>query len=61
MLVLTRNKDERIIISTDKETIIVTVVEINYNKVRLGIDAPPHVAIDREEIALRKREEEGWK
>jgi carbon storage regulator len=60
MLVLTRHNDQRIIISTGNEVIIVTVVEIGYGKVRLGIDAPPHVAIDREEIALRKRGEEGW-
>lgn len=47
MLVLTRKPDETIIIN---EKIKITVVEVEGNKVKLGVDAPPEIAIYREEI-----------
>lgn len=47
MLVLSRKKDQRIIIRDD---IVITVVEINNDKVRLGIDAPREVTVHREEV-----------
>ena len=47
-MVLTRRKNEKIVIG---EGIVVTVVAINGNRVRLGIDAPPEVPVHREEIA----------
>ena len=47
MLVLSRKKDEKIIIG-DKITIM--VIEIRGDKVRLGIDAPKDVTVHREEI-----------
>ena len=50
MLVLTRRKNEKIVIG---EGIVVTVVAINGNRVRLGIEAPPEVPVHREEIARR--------
>lgn len=56
MLALTRNTSQKIIIKTAHETIEVMVLGINSRtQVRLGVDAPPHVTIDREEIAERKR------
>lgn len=48
MLVLSRKKNERVLIGDD---VIVTVVDIRGNKVRLGIEAPKGVAIHREEVA----------
>jgi carbon storage regulator len=48
MLVLTRRKNQRIVIG---EGIVVTVVRIHGNTVRLGIEAPPEVPVHREEIA----------
>lgn len=57
MLVLSRKKDEFIVIG---ESIRIVVVEIRGDKVRLGIEAPKDVKIDREEIWL-KRQEEGNK
>ena len=51
MLVLTRRKDERIRIGAD---IHVQVVEIKGRQVRLGIEAPRNIPVDREEIALRR-------
>lgn len=47
MLVLSRKKDESIIIN---DTIRVTIVEIRGDKVRLGIDAPKDVAVHRREV-----------
>lgn len=47
MLVLSRRKEEQIRIGDD---IVITVVEIRGDKVRLGIDAPKSIRIDREEI-----------
>ena len=47
MLVLTRKPGEKIHIDGD---IIVTVLEINGNKIRLGIDAPDDVTILRAEL-----------
>jgi carbon storage regulator len=49
MLVLSRKLGEKIILNGN---MIVTVVKIDRNQVRLGIEAPPEVAILREEIAL---------
>lgn len=50
MLILSRHVNERIVIGDD---IVVTVVEIRGDRVRLGIDAPQEVRVDREEIRDR--------
>ena len=47
MLVLSRKKNERIVID---DKIVVTVVEIRGDKVRLGIEAPRDVPVHRREI-----------
>lgn len=47
MLVLSRKKNESIIINND---IIVTVVEIRGDKVRLGIVAPKEIPVHRQEV-----------
>ena len=56
MLVLSRKRDERIIIG---DNIVITVVEIRGDKVRLGIDAPVEVPVHREEVyaALQRNSE----
>ena len=48
MLVLSRRIGERVCIGPD---VVVRVVEISGNRVRLGIEAPPHVRILRGELA----------
>jgi carbon storage regulator len=48
MLVLSRKLNEKIVIDGG---IVVTVVKIDRNQVRLGIEAPGDVRIYREEIA----------
>ena len=52
MLILTRRAGEALRIGDDIE---VTVMAVNGNQVRIGIKAPRDVAVDREEIAERKR------
>lgn len=47
MLVLSRKKNERIVIG---ENIVITVVEIRGDRVRLGIEAPQEVPIHRSEV-----------
>ncbi len=47
MLVLSRQRDESIIIG---DNIVVTIVDIRGDKVRLGIKAPPEISVHREEI-----------
>jgi carbon storage regulator len=47
MLVLSRKLNEKVIIDNE---IVVTVVKIDRNQVRLGIEAPGHIPVFREEI-----------
>lgn len=47
MLVLSRKKNESIVINDD---IVVVVVDIRGDKVRLGIEAPKHVPVHRREV-----------
>ncbi len=47
MLVLSRQRDQTIMIGDDIE---ITVVDIRGDKVRLGINAPPEVPVHRKEI-----------
>jgi len=56
MLVLSRHRNQQIVIGDD---IVITVVEIRGDKVRLGIDAPPHIPVHRQEIwqALQQRQQ----
>lgn len=57
MLVLSRKCDERIMIG---ESIVITIVEIQGDKVRLGIQAPMDVAVHRSEVyeAIQKEVQE---
>ena len=47
MLVLSRHRDESIMIGDD---VVVTIVDIRGDKVRLGIDAPQHIPVHRQEV-----------
>ena len=57
MLVLSRHRDETIMIGDDIE---LTVVDIRGDKVRLGINAPSHVSVHRKEIydAIKRENEQ---
>ena len=50
MLVLSRKKNESVIID---DNIQVTIVEVRGDKVRLGINAPKDIVVHREEIAQK--------
>lgn len=47
MLVLSRHRDESIMIG---DNIVITVVDIRGDKVRLGIEAPQDVPVHRQEV-----------
>jgi carbon storage regulator len=47
MLVLSRHRDESIIIG---DNIVVTIVDIRGDKVRLGIEAPTDIPVHRQEV-----------
>ena len=47
MLILTRRVNETVMIGDE---ITLTVLSINNNQVRLGVNAPRHVPVHREEI-----------
>jgi carbon storage regulator len=48
MLVLSRKLGEKIVIG---DNIVVTVVKIDRNQIRIGIEAPSEILVYREEIA----------
>jgi carbon storage regulator len=47
MLVLSRQRDESIIIG---DNIVITIVDIRGDKVRLGIEAPTDIPVHRREV-----------
>ncbi len=47
MLVLSRGRDESIVIG---DNVIVTIVDIRGDKVRLGIEAPGEIPVHRQEV-----------
>lgn len=57
MLVLSRQKDESIIIGDDVEIVI---VDVRGDKVRLGITAPKNVSVHRREVyeAIQREKKE---
>lgn len=56
MLVLSRHRDESIMIGDD---VVVTIVDIRGDKVRLGINAPQDIPVHRQEVyEAIKRENE---
>lgn len=58
MLILTRRTGERLMIGDD---VIITVLGIKGNQVRIGVDAPPKIAVHREEVYHRIQEEKNIK
>ncbi len=47
MLVLSRQRDESIIIG---DNVVITVVDVRGDKVKLGIDAPKEITVHRQEV-----------
>ena len=57
MLILGRRRGERIIIETADGIITILPVMFDGDQVRIGIEAPGHIAVDREEVYRRKQRE----
>ncbi len=55
MLILTRRVGETLMVGDE---VTVTVLGVKGNQVRLGVNAPRHIAVHREEIYNRIRDEE---
>jgi carbon storage regulator len=49
MLILSRRESERVHLGDD---IVLTIVRVNGDKVRIGVEAPPHVKILRTELEV---------
>jgi carbon storage regulator len=60
MLVLSRTRDESIIIG---DNVVVTVVDVRGDKVKLGIEAPQDVSVHRREVyeAIRRENQQAAK
>jgi len=54
MLILSRRKDESIIIDGNIE---IKIIEIEDGKIKIGIEAPKHIEIMRKELYIRIQEE----
>ncbi len=54
MLILTRRVGESLMIGDD---VNVTVLDIRGNQIRIGVDAPRHIAVHRQEIYDRIKNE----
>jgi carbon storage regulator len=53
MLVLTRKTAQRIFIGQGDGMIVLTLIDVWGDKAKIGIEAPDHVIIDREEVRAR--------
>jgi len=58
MLILTRRVGETLMVGDD---VTITVLGVKGNQVRIGVNAPKHVAVHREEIYVRIKDEQNQK
>ena len=60
MLVLSRQRDESIVIGEGDDMVEITIVDVRGDKVRLGITAPKKVSVHRREIydAIQREKQE---
>jgi carbon storage regulator len=54
MLVLSRKRNEQLVIGGD---IVITVIDVRGDKVRLGIEAPSSIPVHREEVLVAIQKE----
>jgi carbon storage regulator len=57
MLVLTRKHREKIVIELNGDQIIIDVLNIGDGRVRLGVVAPQHITVHRQEVYDRIQQE----
>lgn len=53
MLVLSRKKNEQLVIRMGEETVFIRILDVARDRVRVGITAPRSVEVHREEVARR--------
>ena len=53
MLVLSRKCGERVVVSLNGEVVTIEIMKVRGSRVRVGVEAPMHVAIHREEVWSR--------
>ncbi|AFH14498.1 CsrA-like regulator [Vibrio phage VvAW1] len=53
MLILTRRISEKLIIDTGREVIEIVPLGVNGSQVKLGVNAPKHIPVHREEVKAR--------
>jgi carbon storage regulator len=56
MLVLSRKRDEQIVLNLPDHTIRIRVVSVDGKRVRIGIEAPQEVHITREELVCEPQD-----
>jgi len=58
MLVLSRKKNESIVIGDGDDRVTIVIVEIRGDKVRLGVEAPKETPVHRQEVyeAIKRNE-----
>lgn len=56
MLVLTRKERESIVVGNNGE-VKITVLRVKGNQIKIGIEAPSHIPVNREEIFFVIQEE----
>ena len=50
MLVLSRKCGERVVVSLNGEVITIEIIKVRGSRVRIGVEAPRHIAVHREEV-----------
>ena len=59
MLILTRRFNEKIVVETPSGEVIEFIpLAVNGSQIKIGVNASRETAIDREEIAIKKKEGE---
>ena len=56
MLVLSRKKNEQLVIRISDQTCVIRILDVVRDRVRIGIIAPDSVKVHREEVARRIEE-----
>jgi len=50
MLVLSRKSGERLVLTMGRQVVTVELLRISGNRVQIGVDAPIHIRVAREEV-----------
>jgi carbon storage regulator len=59
MLVLSRRVNEQIVIGDGPDMVTIKVVDIDRGKIRLGVQAPASIKVDRAEVREQRKGDKG--